>query len=170
MAQVTDHKKTEDSKTGDILLEPPKLTPISILNSSICFGSKEHSVNDTEEFRKFKFGAVINCQDEFVNPSSATYDVYNFDVEDTAQGGSLMEHIDEIMKTIDSNLRQKKLMYIQCNSGDSVSPAILIYLLMVKKDMSLERAYKNVKRSRPTIDINSYILSELITLDEWSKY
>lgn len=166
MAQVTDHSK-------DPVIEPfnpTKILSISILNSNICFGSKEHSTNDTDEFKKFNFGAVINCQDEFAHPVNAIYDVYNFDIEDTAQGGSLMEYIDDIMKTIDNILRQKKIMYIQCKSGNSVGPAILIYLLMIKKDMSFERAYKNVKRIRPTIDINSYILSELKTFDEWRTY
>lgn len=169
MAQVTDNNKP--NKPEDIAIpEPVKIPSISILNSSICFGSKEHSINNTDEFKKFNFGAVINCQDEFTYPVGAIYDLYNFDFEDTVQGGSLMEHIDEVMKTIDNVLRQKKLMYIQCNSGDSVSPAILIYLLMVKKDMSFERAYKNVKRVRPTIDINPYILAELRTFDEWCRY
>jgi|SRR5579872_3643780 len=163
-------------------LEPPKqpstksskktktiISPISILNSNISFGPSDQSKDNTDDFKKLKVDAIINCQGEFKYPTDATYDLFNFEF-DNDEGATLMEHIDGVIQVIDSLLKQRKKMYVQCKTGDSISPAILIYLLMVRKEMNLERAYRNVYKIRPTIDINSYFLAELQTVDEWCVY
>jgi hypothetical protein len=176
---------SEESKLESVtepISEPPKqpptklskktkvnLSPVSILNSNIFFGSSDQSKDNTDDFKKLKVDAVINCQGEFKYPSDATYDLFNFDFEND-EGATLMEHIDEVMQVINNLLKQRKKMYIQCKTGDSISPAILIYLLMTRKEMGLERAYRNVYKIRPTIDINSYFLAELQTIDEWCQY
>lgn len=146
-----------------------KLSPVSILNSNIFFGPSDQSKDNTDDFKKLKVDAVINCQGEFKYPLGANYDLFNF-VFDNDEGATLMEHIDGVMQVIDSLLKKRKKMYVQCKTGDSISPAILIYLLMTRKEMGLERAYRNVYKIRPTIDINPYFLAELQTVDEWCTY
>lgn len=166
----TSEKETSEKESTKIP-KPKEISSstISELNSLIYFGSSEQSTDTTEEFQKLHIGAVINCQGEFKSPPNAMYDLFNFNFDDD-EGSTLMENIDAVMIVVNDLLKKKKKIYVQCATGNSISPAILIYLLMVKKEMSYDRAYRNIRRIRSSVDINPYFQSELRTIDEWCNY
>jgi Dual specificity phosphatase, catalytic domain len=157
-------KKKKSKKTDD------EVGIISIVTEYIYFGSFHHSVENTEIFARLNINTVINCGDEKCYPDNITFSVCNFNYDDSENGSSLMEYIDDTIKIINDCVATKKKVYIQCKTGNSISPAILIYLYMMNKQYTYHQAYEKINKIRSTIDINRYFINELITIDEWCSY
>jgi protein-tyrosine phosphatase len=140
--------------------------PISKVNNYFYFGSSRHSQEMTDEFTNLKIDVVIDCVGQLEIQPNFNFEVMKFSFEDGINA-TLLEEIDLIDSTIYTTLGSKKKIYLQCPTGNSISPAIIIYYLMCHKNLNFDNALEALQKIRPTINLNSYFINELQNIDEW---
>lgn len=78
----------------------------------------------------------------------------------------MLEHMDKVIDRMHYFLCRKKKIYLHCINGISVSPAILIYYLMMHKKMTYDRSHDLIKKLRPDIDVDSEFENQLRIIEE----
>lgn len=139
---------------------------ISKINNYLYFGSSEHSQTLTDEFMKLKIDVVIDLtgQANYIGPFN--FQVHKFSFEDDSNA-TLLEEIDTVDELIFKLLGNQHKIYIQCPTGNSVSPSILIFYLMKHKEFTFDNALEALLKIRPGLEIHQIFMNELQTIDEW---
>ena len=106
-------------------------------------------------------GKVKNCF-----PESFAY--FNFELSDNS-GFQLTQAINDILRVVESELREGKRILIHCYKGISRAPAIGIAYLIRHKSMAFEAAFDHVKKTVGKADPNTGFLIQLSTLESSSE-
>jgi protein-tyrosine phosphatase len=142
-----------------------KCLTISKINNFIYLGSSDHPVNNSKEFQDLNIDFVINCAKEIVYPPDTKCHVDYFPIID-GDSISLLENMDHIETKIHTYLAKGKKIYIHCAKGVSRSPAVLIYYLMVHKNLSYDSAHELIKNARPIVDIDIEFENSLRAIED----
>lgn len=157
-------KKPSDAAIGN----SDDLCGITKINKFLSFGSVDHSVHLTEQFKSLKIDVVIDCMGTTYYSLQPSFVIHKFSFLDDVNA-TLSDQIDEVDTLIFDLLGKGKRIYIQCHDGNSISPAIVIYYLMMHKECSFENALSALVALRPTVMLNDYFYNELTTIEEVSN-
>lgn len=136
---------------------------ISNVNKFLYFGSYEHPVLNGRDFSELKIDIIINCCKNIEYESKIP--VVKFNIVDN-NDISLLEHMDTIINLINKNIKQKKNIYVHCSDGNSITPTLLIYYLMIYHDKSYYEASEYISKRRTTINICDSYINLLNVIDE----
>lgn len=140
---------------------------ISQLNNNIHFGAAEHSVDCTAEFMNENYDAVVNVAAEVKYPidPNRIFELYEFAIYDDTFG-MLSEFGDEAVECINKLVHEGKKIYVHCGVGISRCPAILIYYLMMHREMMYDDALEMLQTIRPCVKLNPNFEDELRSMQE----
>ena len=101
---------------------------------------------------------VVNATESISNffPDEFTY--HNFPAEDLGTG-SLKLFYEDFCNVVDNNPDKKILVH--CYAGRSRSASLVLYYLITRLDMTLEKALEFLKNKRSIININQEFVQEI---------
>lgn len=139
-----------------------EINKIAKISDLIYVGSSQHIINETDEFKKINFDVLINCSKNINYPDEIKnkYFIISFPFEDDIYA-TLLEYIDEVDDIIHKYILENKKIFVHCYNGLSISPAIIIYYLMLHNNYIYDDAYDFINNLIPNLDINNNFESEL---------
>ena len=142
---------------------------ITQINDFFYLGSFLHCVENTDEFKKLKIDHVVNFAPEINIPNRSDMVITTFSIDKDFHP-TLLDVLDESEVFIRSLIKNQKRIYLTCDDGNSRSPAVLIYYLMKKKNMTYIDAYELIEKKRPGIDLHPNFITELYEISESFNY
>lgn len=138
------------------------INKIAKINDLIYIGAAQSVINETNEFKKIKFDILINCSKNIIYSDEIKnkYFIISFPFEDDIYA-TLLEYIDEIIDVIYKYVSENKKIFVHCYNGLSISPAIIIYYLMLYHNYTYDDAYDFINVLIPNLDVNTNFESEL---------
>lgn len=94
--------------------------------------------------------------------------VYDFPAVDG--GRWTEEYFNEVLKTIHSEILQRRTVYVSCAAGKSRSATIVLAYLVKYKHMELKDAWNLLKKVRPVVNPSFYLLLSLVEYLEVHPY
>lgn len=172
------------------------MNSISKINENLFLGPFECSYNLSEEFKKLEINVIVNCcseirynnktkytlvssensNDEFNTLFHSTkllqeYLVLTFPLENN-EDEFLFDRNDEIdvlYERLEFLIQNNQKIYFHCVKGDSRSPAVLMYFLMIYYNKTFDDAFDMVVSAREIVHLSNNFISELQTLCDYNK-
>ena len=142
---------------------------ITQINHFLYMGSFAHCAENTPEFVRLNIDNVLNFAIEIKPMPNPKINIVTFAIDDVFHP-TLLDVIDEAELYLRGLIKNKKRIYLACSDGNSRAPAVLIYYLIKKKNMSYEDAYELIEKKRPEISLHPNFCSELHQISEISNY
>jgi len=79
---------------------------------------------------------------------------------------SFLEHIDEVVHSIEEGLQAEEKVLVHCQAGMSRSPAVVAAFLVLKRGLSVSDALDTIKRVRPSVRPSQKLLLDLHVLQQ----
>ena len=103
---------------------------------------------------------VINVTEEIPNYFEEDFDYYQIKIKDNNEA-RLYEYFDDLITNINSSKIDKQVIYVHCYQGASRSATVVLLLMVIFMDYSIEDAKKYLDDIYPINNININFIEDL---------
>lgn len=149
----SDTKKNDEELVAKMMQDLEQLE-ITRISKNLYIGPYQNLFFFTNKFKNINCDFIINCCEEYTHACNDTANIKNYPIIDGDQF-SMMRYMDKIVDIIKNNVKNKKVTYLHCTTGDSRAATIFIYYLMMYKKTCFDDALKIITNVRATVDIHT---------------
>ena len=125
--------------------------------------SDYRTARNADYLAELGISVIINVAEELPPTAASTLpniEMFFIPFEDSMDE-QLFPEIDKIRLIVDESLSKGKKVLVHCNAGRSRSAAVLLYILMTLRGMSLGNAFEILKSARQSVQPNPNFIKQL---------